>query len=143
MMATSRVASARHPLLSKRCSFFFLAATTTTRVWVNSCPFPTSAFCLDPPREFSRRSRIQERFYSASSRRDTAPIEKESDFDSEIQVAVAAVRKACEIAMRVQADIMDTAEGSTITKADASPVTIADFASQAVVLRHLKSFFPE
>jgi HAL2 family 3'(2'),5'-bisphosphate nucleotidase len=37
---------------------------------------------------------------------------------------------------------MDTAEGSTITKADASPVTIADFASQAVVLRHLKSFFP-
>ena len=151
----------RSLLLKRRYSLFLVAATvtttttttTTTRGWWSTAPshsgaILTSAFSLDPPRERIRPSSL--RVYSTSSSSPTAPIRQESEFDSELQVAIAAVRKACDITTKLQADIgMSNSEdttsrssSTTITKADASPVTIADFASQAVILQHLQSFFP-
>jgi 3'(2'), 5'-bisphosphate nucleotidase len=66
-------------------------------------------------------------------------MEDESDFSSEVQIALQAVRKACVITKRLQEQI----DIATITKTDSSPVTVADFASQAVVLQHLYQHFPE
>jgi 3'-phosphoadenosine 5'-phosphosulfate (PAPS) 3'-phosphatase len=102
----------------------------------------TCAFCLDPKSSSSRSSRS-----SSSSRRHSTTtgssahqtMEDESDFSSEVQIALQAVRKACVITKRLQEQI----DIATITKTDSSPVTVADFASQAVVLQHLYQHFPE
>jgi HAL2 family 3'(2'),5'-bisphosphate nucleotidase len=57
-----------------------------------------------------------------------------------------AVRKACGITDHLQ-PTQAAAAGSvgigTTTKTDSSPVTVADFAAQAIVLQHLKKAFPE
>src|SRR6478735_5543519 len=59
-------------------------------------------------------------------------------FAKELAVAIQAVREASEICRRVQKQIA----GSALVKDDKSPVTIADFASQAIVCRILTSQFP-
>jgi 3'(2'), 5'-bisphosphate nucleotidase len=60
-------------------------------------------------------------------------------FDSpEVKTAVAAVREAALLARRVQRDLVTPA----ITKDDKSPVTVADFAAQAVVARRLAEHLP-
>jgi 3'(2'), 5'-bisphosphate nucleotidase len=60
-------------------------------------------------------------------------------FDSlEVQTAVVAVREAALLARRVQRDLVTPA----ITKDDKSPVTVADFAAQAVVARKLAEHLP-
>lgn len=58
----------------------------------------------------------------------------------EMEMAVAAVRDACHVCRRVQADLVSAA---TIEKRDKSPVTIADFAAQAVVCHALAAAFPD
>ena len=60
-------------------------------------------------------------------------------YDKELEVAVAAVRDACRVCRTVQADLVTAA---TIEKKDKSPVTVADFASQAVVCAALVEAFP-
>jgi len=60
-------------------------------------------------------------------------------YESELEVAVAAVRAASVVCQRVQANLVTAA---TLEKKDNSPVTVADFASQAVVCAALKSAFP-
>ena len=55
-------------------------------------------------------------------------------------MAVAAVRDACHVCRSVQTDLV-TAE--TIEKRDKSPVTVADFASQAIVCHALAEAFPD
>ena len=62
-----------------------------------------------------------------------------SEFQSELQVALAAVRKASFVCRAVQQQI----GAEAIEKKDRSPVTIADFASQAVVCRTLKDHFSD
>jgi 3'(2'), 5'-bisphosphate nucleotidase len=57
----------------------------------------------------------------------------------ELQFALQAVRHAAEVTRAVQADL----EANTITKSDRSPVTVADFAAQAVVARQLEDRFPD
>ena len=57
-----------------------------------------------------------------------------------VDTMVAAVRAACRICRGVQIGI---AQGDSVTKDDKSPVTIADFASQAVVSRALAAEFPD
>jgi HAL2 family 3'(2'),5'-bisphosphate nucleotidase len=52
-----------------------------------------------------------------------------------ITIAIQAVRKACRITTKLQEN-MDTI--ATLTKDDKSPVTVGDFACQAVVLQHLQ-----
>lgn len=62
-----------------------------------------------------------------------------SDFNRELQVALSAVRRASLVCRSVQQEI----GAEAIEKKDRSPVTIADFASQAIVCRTLKDEFPD
>jgi len=65
-----------------------------------------------------------------------------SGHERELEVAVEAVRRAARVCRSVQAKI--AAHGpSTLAKADQSPVTVADFASQALVCQALLDAFPD
>ena len=59
--------------------------------------------------------------------------------EKELEIGKKAVIKAMRITAAVQADL---SKNDAITKADRSPVTIADFASQAIICRILKNAFP-
>lgn len=56
----------------------------------------------------------------------------------EAKFAIAAVREAGKLVRRVQAEMVTDA----LTKGDKSPVTVGDFAAQAVVARRLSQAFP-
>lgn len=60
-------------------------------------------------------------------------------FDLEIEFAVEAVRRAARVTRRVQAATLPA--GGALQKSDLSPVTVADFASQAIVARALLHAF--
>jgi 3'(2'), 5'-bisphosphate nucleotidase len=57
----------------------------------------------------------------------------------ELEVAVEAVRLAAVVCRKVQANLVSA---DTLEKKDKSPVTVADFASQAVICRALHAAFP-
>lgn len=57
---------------------------------------------------------------------------------SEVQVALRVVRQAAVLARRIQAEMISPA----ISKSDRSPVTVADFAIQALVSHRLMEAFP-
>jgi 3'(2'), 5'-bisphosphate nucleotidase len=59
-------------------------------------------------------------------------------YQKELQTAIAAVRKAARVTQAVQKQITD----DVLEKQDRSPVTIADYASQAVICHALKEAFP-
>ena len=59
-------------------------------------------------------------------------------FETELQVALTAVEQACQLCRAVQTTI--TSE--VLDKRDQSPVTIADFGSQAVICRSIGDNFP-
>ena len=61
------------------------------------------------------------------------------DYEHELEVAICAVRAAAEICRSVQATITP----EVLEKEDRSPVTIADFGSQALVCRALEQAFPD
>lgn len=61
-----------------------------------------------------------------------------NDYSHELRVALGAAAEATKLCQRVQASV--TAQ--TIEKRDKSPVTIADFGSQAIIARALKQAFP-
>ena len=58
-------------------------------------------------------------------------------YDREREVAVEAVREAAQLCVDVRKSLVGAME-----KEDRSPVTVADFGSQALVCRRLKSVFP-
>ena len=58
------------------------------------------------------------------------PSEQPVDLQAELNRARAAVRAAARVTRAVQADLV---HAGTLSKSDKSPVTVADFASQAVV----------
>ncbi|MEX0653972.1 MAG: 3'(2'),5'-bisphosphate nucleotidase [Phycisphaeraceae bacterium] len=58
----------------------------------------------------------------------------------ELEAAIDAVSRAAQVTQAVQRDLV-TAD--TLTKKDRSPVTVADFASQAVVCAVLERWFPD
>ncbi len=60
-------------------------------------------------------------------------------FDLEIEFAVEAVRRAARVTRRVQAATLP--KDGALQKSDQSPVTVADFASQAMVARALSNAF--
>ena len=62
-----------------------------------------------------------------------------SDYTTERQVALEAVRQASEVCRAVQKQLA----GSVLEKKDRSPVTVADFASQALICRALREAFPD
>src|SRR4051794_40836647 len=61
-----------------------------------------------------------------------------ASYDNERQVALAAVRAAARVCRSVQAKITP----DVLEKHDRSPVTVADFASQAAICRALGGAFP-
>jgi hypothetical protein len=61
----------------------------------------------------------------------------------DVKIALQAVRKACAVTQRLQPVNVTVDSVGTLTKQDSSPVTVADFAAQAVVLRHLVEAFPK
>lgn len=58
----------------------------------------------------------------------------------ELEVALEAARKACELCREVQQARLS---GGVIEKRDGSPVTVADYGSQAVVSTRLEAVFPK
>jgi 3'(2'), 5'-bisphosphate nucleotidase len=60
-------------------------------------------------------------------------------YENELKVAVAAVRAAADVCRKVQ---MNLVSAETMQKRDKSPVTVADFASQAVVCKALIEALP-
>jgi 3'(2'), 5'-bisphosphate nucleotidase len=62
------------------------------------------------------------------------------NYESELKVAVEAVRKACGLCVRVQSSLVSE---ETVRKKDDSPVTVADFGAQAVICRELMKSFPD
>ena len=62
------------------------------------------------------------------------------NLDSLIRPSIGAIRKACKIASYLQPETSN-AQVSGITKTDTSPVTIGDFAAQAIVLNLLHKEF--
>mmetsp|Transcript_12992 Transcript_12992/g.18924 ORF Transcript_12992/g.18924 Transcript_12992/m.18924 type:complete len:307 (-) Transcript_12992:6-926(-) len=87
---------------------------------------------------------------SSSSTEETTIIRNELPLDfprrNDALAAIAAVRKACTVTRQIQplrgATTSSKSEIATVTKADLSPVTVGDFASQALILHHLHSTFP-
>ena len=61
-------------------------------------------------------------------------------FEKELKVAIEAVEKACSLCKNVQSTLVSE---ETMTKKDKSPVTVADFGAQAVILSALAKAFPE
>lgn len=62
----------------------------------------------------------------------------DSQYTQELQTAIQAVREAARICRHVQT----TMSGEALEKKDRSPVTIADYASQAVICRRIQQRFP-
>lgn len=60
--------------------------------------------------------------------------------DNDILPAIKAVRKACTVTHHLQ-EVLCPKSGS-LSKDDSSPVTIADYAAQAIVLDNIRTFFP-
>ena len=58
---------------------------------------------------------------------------------SKVRFAIAAVREAAQLAGRVQLEMI----GGTLSKDDQSPVTVADFAAQAMIGKRLAESFPQ
>ena len=59
-------------------------------------------------------------------------------YDQELIVAMRAVREACRVCQRVQRILV---KSDTLVKGDKSPVTVADFASQALICKQLGEHF--
>ncbi len=60
-------------------------------------------------------------------------------YQNELQTAIAAVRQAARVTQAVQKQITD----DVLEKQDRSPVTIADYGSQAIICQALKEAFPD
>ena len=68
------------------------------------------------------------------------PAMTDQPYSKELSVAVAAVARAAAVCQRVQANLVTE---DTLEKRDKSPVTVADFASQAMVCAALGEAFPD
>jgi len=62
------------------------------------------------------------------------------NFKSELQTAIKAVQKASALCKEVQANLVSE---ESMQKKDKSPVTVADFGAQAIVIHELKKTFPD
>lgn len=60
-------------------------------------------------------------------------------YESELNFAITAVRTAANLCRRIQAEMVEPA----VTKSDRSPVTVADFASQAIIAQVYQENFPD
>jgi len=67
------------------------------------------------------------------------PLPESHPFSRELRFALEAVRRGAQLTQQVQAEIT----GPALTKSDRSPVTVADFAAQALVSSLLAEAFPD
>ena len=65
--------------------------------------------------------------------------ERMASYENDLRAALDAVRGAARVCRSVQERLITR---DTLEKRDKSPVTVADFASQAIVCRHLEQAFP-
>jgi 3'(2'), 5'-bisphosphate nucleotidase len=68
-----------------------------------------------------------------------APYEMDSPYSNELQVATLAVHRASILTK----SLLAATDKGTIDKSDASPVTIADFAAQALIISAIRQHFPD
>ncbi len=61
-------------------------------------------------------------------------------YECERKIAIEAVLQACHLCSNIQHTLIDAHK---IAKSDASPVTVADFGSQALIISHVLQIFPE
>jgi HAL2 family 3'(2'),5'-bisphosphate nucleotidase len=61
----------------------------------------------------------------------------------DVMVAIDAVRRACYITAQLQPDRSDEKDIGMVSKADLSPVTVADFAVQGLILKLLNDTYPD
>ncbi len=61
-------------------------------------------------------------------------------YENELAIAQSAVLKACRLCSNAQSSLVSE---ETLDKADKSPVTVADYGAQALVLRELEKAFPD
>ncbi|KGQ89789.1 3'(2'),5'-bisphosphate nucleotidase 2 [Candida albicans GC75] len=64
-------------------------------------------------------------------------------YQKELEVATLAVKRASLLTNQLSDSIVQTAKSGTLTKDDKSPVTIGDFASQAIINHAIKLNFPD
>ncbi len=63
---------------------------------------------------------------------------------SKVRFAIAAVREAAQLVKRVQSEMVGpNSDKGALAKGDKSPVTVADFAAQALIGKRLQEAFPE
>ena len=79
------------------------------------------------------------RHFSGSTTAQTAKMSTAGPYSRELQIAQLAVQRAAILTKRV---FHDSAKG-TVSKSDASPVTIGDFGAQALIISALKHNFPQ
>jgi len=63
-------------------------------------------------------------------------------YQKELEVATLAVKRASLLTKQLSDSIVQTAKSGTLTKDDKSPVTIGDFALQAIINHAIKLNFP-
>ncbi|KGU22542.1 3'(2'),5'-bisphosphate nucleotidase 1, partial [Candida albicans P34048] len=63
-------------------------------------------------------------------------------YQKELEVATLAVKRASLLTKQLSDSIVQTAKSGTLTKDDKSPVTIGDFASQAIINHAIELNFP-
>eukprot|EP00978_Attheya_sp_CCMP212_P039094 scaffold200192_cov51-Attheya_sp.AAC.2 len=96
--------------------------------------------CFVDPNQGSGWSTVSRQMSSSAS---TEELPMDLPRREDVMVAVEAVRKACRITRAIQPSGKEDDGISTVTKVDASPVTVGDFCAQAVTLRHLNQNFPQ
>lgn len=64
-------------------------------------------------------------------------------FEKELYIATQAVRRASLLTKRIQAQVISHRESTTITKDDKSPVTVGDYAAQAIIIHAIKTNFSQ
>lgn len=124
--------------------FRILRAATLYSFVTKSFAFHASSNPLRYRFQFSKSydGGVLRRWISSSSTEDPAKKELPSDYPNidRIIPALSAIRKACRITMLLQPNtVLSSISG--ITKFDTSPVTIGDFAAQAIVLKILNDTF--
>ncbi|PVI05082.1 3(2),5-bisphosphate nucleotidase HAL2 [Periconia macrospinosa] len=128
-----------HPTLSYKYFLFALLILAASL-------FPQSAFVS---RSAARLSQLKQHFYPSSPailhRRSISftPAANRSiatmAYDKELEVALLAVQRATLLTKSV----FSSHSKGTLTKSDASPVTIGDFGAQALIISSIKHAFPE
>jgi HAL2 family 3'(2'),5'-bisphosphate nucleotidase len=112
------------------------------RAFASPSALHQSSHPVNVPKPFGtlQRKRGFETTRTFSSAKDTLELPQDYPNLSSIEPALAAIRKACKITTHLQ-PLNATSTISSQTKKDASPVTIGDYAAQALVLNLLEQAF--